>query len=162
MQDCRDDFLELDRVYLPLDSFAAAGIDVSEVGRPMASPAMRSVLDRTLDGADDLLRRAADLPRHMKSRRLAAETAVILEMAVTLAARLRQSDPLATRVTLSRPRFALAALVGIGRLRWLWPGGSHHRSIGSGHPDERVRAGGGDGQGKAAIAPGALRRRRRM
>ncbi|MGI9420826.1 MAG: squalene synthase HpnC [Geminicoccaceae bacterium] len=132
LQDCREDFLELDRVYLPLDSFAAAGIDVDEVGRPMASPAMRSVLDRALDGADDLLRRAADLPRHMKSRRLAAETAVILEMAATLAARLRRSDPLATRVTLSRPRFALAALVGIGRLRWLWPGGSHHRPIGSG------------------------------
>ena len=132
LQDCRSDFMALDRVYLPEDSFAAAGIDVDEVGKPNASPALRLVLDRTLDGCDQLLDRAADLPRRLASRRLAAETAVILEMAQTLAAKLRREDPLATRVELSKPRFALAALVGLGRMRWLMPGGRQRGSIHSG------------------------------
>lgn len=119
LQDCRDDFLNLDRVYLPLDSFAAERIDVAELGRPSASPPLRRVLDRALDGCDALLQRSAELPRRMRSPRLAAETAVIHEMAVTLAARLRREDPIATRVELSKPRFLLAAVCGLGRFQWL-------------------------------------------
>ncbi len=132
LQDCRDDFLNLDRVYLPLDSFAAAGIDVAELGGPSASKGMRDVLDNALNGCDQLLRRSADLPRRMTSRRLAAETAVIHEMAQTLSAKLRAEDPLATRVTLSKPRFLLAALRGIGRMHWLQPGRRDPQSIGTG------------------------------
>ncbi len=131
LQDCRDDFLQLDRVYLPLNSFAAAGIDVTEIGGPIASEAMRSVIDSALEGCDELLNRSSDLARCLASRRLAAETAVIHEMACVLAAKLRAEDPLATRVTLSKPRFLLAALCGIGRLQWLRRGAKERRSIGS-------------------------------
>jgi len=119
LQDCRNDFLALDRIYLPLDSFAAAGIPFNELSKPAAGVAMRSVLDDALDGCDELLARAADLPRRMYERRLAAETAVILEMARKLAAKLRREDPLAMRVELSKPHFLLAALIGLGRLDWL-------------------------------------------
>lgn len=132
LQDCRDDFLTLDRVYLPLDGFTAAGIDITEVGQPAASKAMRRVLDRVLDGCDELLHRATDLPRLMRIRRLAAETAVILEMARTLASKLRSKDPLAARVELSKPRFMLAALTGLGRLHWLRKGGSERPTLPSG------------------------------
>ena len=118
LQDCRDDFLNLDRVYLPEDSFRAVGIDSSALKEPASSPAMRSVLDSALDGCDELLRRSARLANDMNNLRLAAETAVIHEMAVTLAARLRRQDPLAVRVELSKPRFLLAALIGVSRLRW--------------------------------------------
>ena len=118
LQDCKDDFLALDRVYLPLESFAAAGIDVMELGAQASSSAMRQVLDRALDGCDELLIRASDLPRQMQERRLAAETAVILEMARMLASKLRVEDPLATRVELSKSRFALAAIRGLGRFDW--------------------------------------------
>ncbi|MEM8947795.1 MAG: squalene synthase HpnC [Pseudomonadota bacterium] len=122
LQDCRDDFLNLDRIYLPKESFAAAGIDVDEVGRPAATEGMRRVLDQALDGSDELLRRSADLARSMTSRRLAAETAVIHAMARTLSTKLRADDPLAARVSLSKPRFLLAALGGIARLDWLHRG----------------------------------------
>ncbi len=124
LQDCRDDFRSLDRVYLPLDGFAAAGIEVGELDRPAASPAVRSILDHALDGADRLLQRAADLPRMLASRRLAAESAVILEVARRLSAMLRRHDPLAIRVTLSKPGFLLTAVLGIGRLQWLRRGGA--------------------------------------
>ena len=122
LQDCRDDFLNLNRIYLPKESFVAAGIDVDDVGRSAASKGMRHVLDEALDGTDELLRRSATLARSMTSRRLAAETAVIHAMARTLSAKLRVEDPLATRVSLSKPRFLLVALGGIVRLDWLHRG----------------------------------------
>ena len=119
LQDCRDDFLSLDRVYLPKDSFAAAGIDVAELAGPSAGPGLRRVLDDALDGCGGLLERAADLPRRMRSRRLAAETAIILGIARRLTGKLRREDPLATRVELSKPGFMLTAMIGLGRLQWL-------------------------------------------
>ena len=68
LQDCQADYRNLDRVYLPLDRFAAAGIGVEALDAPSASPALRRVLDDTLVGVDQLLRTAADLPRALKSR----------------------------------------------------------------------------------------------
>ncbi len=114
LQDCQDDFRALNRVYLPLENFAAAGIEVTELDRPHASPAMRQVLDRTLDGVDELLLRARELPRVLASRRLAAESGVIVAMARRLAVELRRRDPLAERVELGKPQFLLAALKGLG------------------------------------------------
>lgn len=129
IQDCRDDFLGLDRVYLPLDSFQNAGIDVPALGQPTSSKAMRRVLDDALDGCDDLLRRSAGLANRMNSLRLAAETAIIQEMAMTLSSKLRRDDPLAMRVQLSKPRFLGAALVGLGRLRWFRRGNPERLSV---------------------------------
>jgi predicted regulator of Ras-like GTPase activity (Roadblock/LC7/MglB family) len=74
------------------------------------------VLDRVLDGVDTLLATASELPRALRSRRLAAESAVILEIARRLAKELRRRDPLAERVELSRPRILLCSLLGIGRM----------------------------------------------
>jgi squalene synthase HpnC len=116
LQDCRDDYRALDRVYLPLDSFAAAGIGVEALDQRSTSPALRQVLDRALDGVDALLTTAGELSRALRSRRLAAESAVILEIARRLARELRWRDPLAERVELSRVRFVLCGLSGIGRL----------------------------------------------
>jgi hydroxysqualene synthase len=115
LQDCRDDYRALDRVYLPLDSFAAAGIGVEALDQPATSPALRQVLDRLLDGVDAMLITADELPRALRSRRLAAESAVILAIARRLARELRWRDPLAERVELSRLRFLLCGLTGIGQ-----------------------------------------------
>jgi squalene synthase HpnC len=115
LQDCRDDYRALDRVYLPLDSFAAAGIGVEALDQPATSPALRQVLDRVLDGVDAMLITADELPRALRSRRLAAESAVILASARRLARELRWRDPLAERVELSRLRFLLCGLTGIGQ-----------------------------------------------
>jgi hydroxysqualene synthase len=116
LQDCQADYRALDRVYLPLDSFAAAGIGVEALDQPATSPALRQVLDRALDGVEGLLATASGLPRALRSRRLAAESAVILEIARRLAKELRRRDPLAERVELSRPQFLLCGLLGIGRM----------------------------------------------
>ena len=118
LQDCRADYLALDRVYLPLDGFAAAGIGVEALRGRRASPALRTVLDRALGGVGDLLSAAGALPRALRSSRLAAESAVILEMARRLARELRARDPLAGRVELTRPEFLRCGLMGLGRVLW--------------------------------------------
>ena len=115
LQDCRADYLGLDRVYLPLDWLAAEGAEVAELGRGRASPALRRVLDRCLDGTDELLRRARELPARIRSRHLAAESAVILCLAERLSAELRRRDPLAERVEVGRAGWLLAGVRGCGR-----------------------------------------------
>ena len=119
LQDCQADYRQLDRVYLPQDGFAAAGIGVEALDRPAVGPALRQVLDRALDGTDRLLHAASELPRVLRSRRLAAESAVILEIAHRLAVELRRRDPLAERVELTRWQFVAYGANGI--VRALWP-----------------------------------------
>jgi len=77
------------------------------------------VLNTILDDTDDLLQQASDLPAALISRRLGAESAVILEIARQLSHQLRQRDPLSECVALSKPTFAISAIKGLGRLQWL-------------------------------------------
>lgn len=130
LQDCKDDFRELDRVYLPYDLFGQEEIDETTLMAPKASSALRRVLDRILDGTDDLLQLASDLPAALQSRRLGAESAVILEIARQLSERLRRYDPIAGRVELSKPAAAMTALKGLGRLQWLRRG--RHQGLAAG------------------------------
>jgi squalene synthase HpnC len=103
LQDCRADYLRLDRVYLPLDAFEAEGASVEDLARGEATRALRAVLERCLDRCDRLNRDARALPGLLRDRRMRAEAAVIVAIAHRLAARLRRSDPLALRVELSAP-----------------------------------------------------------
>ena len=115
LQDCKDDYKTLDRVYLPGDWLAAEGSAVEDLKRPAATPGLRRVLDRCLDATERLLATARPLPRQLPSRRLAMESAAIIRLAQKLTAMLRRGDPLAERVSLSKPGFLLYALLGVGR-----------------------------------------------
>ncbi len=115
LQDCKDDYRNLSRVYLPGDWMAEAGVGVEDLDAAAASPGMRRVLDRALDGVDRLMGEARTLPGRLRSRRLALESAVIVCIAERLGAMLRRRDPIAGRVELNRWRFALSAAAGIGR-----------------------------------------------
>jgi len=116
LQDCGDDRRALDRVYLPGDWIAGAGIDVAALDAPAASPGLKRVLERCLDGCDALLERAAPLAGMIRARRLAAEVAVIQRLARRLAARLRREDPLAGRVKHSKLDLMAGLAAGLGRL----------------------------------------------
>jgi hydroxysqualene synthase len=103
---------------LPGDWLAAEGSSVEALNQPAASPGMRRVLDRCLDATALLLKEAKPLPRLLPSRRLAMESAAIIRLAEKLTGMLRRRDPLAERVTLTKPGFLLYALMGVGRY-WL-------------------------------------------
>ncbi len=112
LQDMQDDYRALDRVYVPLDWLRVEGLEVAALDAPSCSPPMRRVLDRCLDGVEDLIAQASPLPRQLRSTRLAMESAAIITLARMLTARLRRQDPLARRVALSRPGLVSIAAVG--------------------------------------------------
>ena len=116
LQDCGEDRHDLDRVYLPGDWMAEAGVDVTALDATAASPGLRRVIDRCLDGCDRLLDRSEPLAGVIRARRLAAEVAVIQRLARRLAARLRREDPLAGRVKHSRLDLVAGLMAGLGRL----------------------------------------------
>ena len=117
LQDCADDYRELDRIYLPLDLFGEARIGVEALTAPAASLGLRQVLDRLLDATDRLIVTAGALPGGVAARGLRWESATIVDLARRLSRRLRRGDPLASRVALSKGDFAAALVTGILRGR---------------------------------------------
>lgn len=103
LQDCRQDYRALDRVYLPGDWLAAEAVALQDLDAPIAGAGLRRVLDRCLAGVDGLLVAARPLPSRLRSTRLALEAAAILRLAEVLAGALRTRDPLAESVRLSKP-----------------------------------------------------------
>lgn len=118
LQDCQDDYRLLDRVYLPLDWLAAEGLGVEVLDASESPAGLRRVLDRCLDGVEELMVTARRLPDRLASSRLAMESAVIVKLADRLAARLRVGDPLAGRVALSKADFLRCGLGGAGGVQW--------------------------------------------
>jgi len=115
LQDCQDDYRTLNRVYLPGDWMAEAGAAVEDLNRPVLTPALRQVIDRCLAGTGTLLLEARALPGGVVSRRLAMESAAILQIAERLTALLRDRDPLARRVALGKTGYLWCCVVGVGR-----------------------------------------------
>ncbi len=116
LQDCGADYRRLDRVYLPLDWMREAGADVAMLGRPAAPEPLKAVIRRCAAGAATLNEKAEALPPGLRSWRLAAESAVIVEIAKRLTAALARRDPLAERVELSRAGFLRAGAAGLIRV----------------------------------------------
>ena len=113
LQDCGDDYLTLNRVYLPQDCMRAEHAVTEHLSQKALTPELRRVIDHCLDSTDRLLDIARTFPKAIKHRQLAAEAAVIVSIAETLVARLRKQDPLARRVKLSKGAAAMVALRGL-------------------------------------------------
>ena len=113
LQDVGDDYHALDRVYMPGPWFDEAGASISDLGLTAATPGVRRVLDRALDGVDRLLAHSSALAPALVSTGLAFETAAIQALAERLAALLRVRDPLAMRVKPGKGAMVLTALQGV-------------------------------------------------
>ena len=115
LQDCADDFTEIDRVYIPLADLTAEGETPASLCSGRASMAMRRVLDHLLNRTEDLLTRSRALTPLVRDRRLRMEVAVIQAVAEKLVDRLRRCDPLHMRVRLSPLTYAICILRGMWR-----------------------------------------------
>jgi squalene synthase HpnC len=113
LQDCADDYVDMDRIYLPQIWMRKARATAEDLALPATPPTLRRVMDQALDGVEDLLADARKLPAALKSRRLAMESAVIIRVADKLTARLWREDPIATRVALSKPAAMACAAMGV-------------------------------------------------
>ena len=114
LQDGQKDLRALDRCYLPRDMLAARGATVEDLLGVAETPGLRCVFSALLDQCDVLNDTAKALPRGVRDRRWRVETAVIAGLARRLTRRLRQADPVAGRVRLTKPD-AVKALLGAMR-----------------------------------------------
>lgn len=115
LQDCKTDQLALKRVYIPADWLLAEKLTPENLEQSASTPALRRVLDRCLDGVDDLLRQAAPLPARIRHWRLRLEVAAILTIAERLSRRLRHGDPLRGPVKLPPWDYGLCMTQGVFR-----------------------------------------------
>ncbi len=102
LQDAKQDWADLRRLYVPRDWLVQAGLSESDLLGPRLAPPLRGVYDRVLDRVDELNLQARPLVRAIADRRLRMEAAGIHAIALHLAKRLRRRDPLAARVAPTR------------------------------------------------------------
>jgi squalene synthase HpnC len=113
MQDCAKDYRRVDRVYLPLDALAAAGIEVEALGRPAASPALRACLAGLARRTEALVREGEAMLVLVEDFRLALEISVICRLALRLTHLLAERDPLSERVHLRAAEVAGTSVLAI-------------------------------------------------
>jgi len=102
LQDAKQDWADLRRLYVPRDWLVQANLSERDLLAERMSPALRGVYDRVLDRVDELNLQARPLVRAIADRRLRMEAAGIHVIALHLAKRLRRLDPLAARVAPTR------------------------------------------------------------
>ena len=113
LQDCAKDFRDLNRVYIPLDAFAAAGATPEQLGANAASPQLLRCIHDLAARNERLLAEGAPFSGQIENTRLALEVAVIHSYARRIVALLRRRDPLRERVHLGKAQFAFYGLSSI-------------------------------------------------
>jgi squalene synthase HpnC len=113
LQDCKDDYRNLDRVYIPLDMLAAHGVGVEALGANEAAPPLRAVLRGVAERTERLLCESDAFSLLIGDRRLALEVSVINTLAHRLVRILKTRDPLRDRVHLRMPAVAGLTVVGV-------------------------------------------------
>ena len=123
LQDCGNDYRDLNRVYIPLDALSAAGAKVEALGAPKASPELRRCIAGLAKRTKTLLHEGDALPALVEDRRLSLEISVIVALADRIADLLTARDPLSERVHVGKPGAASIALGAVlkGMLRRLGP-----------------------------------------
>jgi hydroxysqualene synthase len=113
LQDCHDDFCNLDRVYVPLDALAAAGARVEELGAARSSPALLRCLQGLARRTAALLAESDGFSPAIRDFRLSLEVAVITTMARRIVGLLIARDPLSENVRLGKLGMMGALLAGV-------------------------------------------------
>jgi squalene synthase HpnC len=113
LQDAARDFRELNRVYSPLDAFAAAGSAPSDLGAAKSSPELLRCIHDLAARTERLLAEGEPFSAQIENTRLALEVSVIHTYAKKIVTLLQQRDPLSERVHLSKAQFALYGLSSI-------------------------------------------------
>jgi hydroxysqualene synthase len=106
LQDCKKDYQDLDRVYVPLDALSSYGLGVDALGDAHASTALLHCLHMLAEKTDWLLTESDAFSDLIADRRLALEVSVINTLAHRLTRILIQRDPLSERVHLGVPTVA--------------------------------------------------------
>lgn len=115
-QDCREDYLRLNRIYLPQDWMRRYGVEESDLAAGHASPGLRALFAVYLDACRNLLAQARPLPATVRSRRLRMELALIHELAEALVDKLSREDSLQKPVKMAHWRWPYHFIRSLRRL----------------------------------------------
>jgi squalene synthase HpnC len=113
LQDCVKDYKNLDRVYIPLDAFAASGSRVEDLDRPRSTSQLLACLHSLADRTGLMLEEGAILPAQIVDGRLSLEIAAIVALARHFVQLLRTRDPLSENVRLGKAGVAAVGLFGV-------------------------------------------------
>ncbi|HXW42640.1 MAG TPA: squalene synthase HpnC [Xanthobacteraceae bacterium] len=115
LQDCKNDYRNLDRVYIPQDALAASGASVEALGGARATPALLDCLHKLAARTERLLGESDGFAAAVDDLRLGLEVSVINALAHRLTRLLKLRDPLSERVHLSVPAVARVSLLAVLR-----------------------------------------------
>ncbi|MDB5547656.1 MAG: Squalene/phytoene synthase [Tardiphaga sp.] len=118
LQDCGDDFRNLDRVYIPRDTLARHGARVEDLKQPRASMPLLACIRELADKTELLLRQSQALDAHVADARLGCEIAVIHSYARNILDMLKTRDPLSERVHLSKASMVGLSLAAVAGGMW--------------------------------------------
>lgn len=110
LQDVRDDYVQLNRIYLPQEWMNQAGATEAMLDQSPCHPSLRIVMNHLLDYCSQTLLRARMCHRDQSAWRLKLEVAIIWQIAWALCGALRVQDPLAQRVSLSSCDYVMCVM----------------------------------------------------
>ena len=128
LQDCGDDYRNLDRVYIPRDVLERHGAAVEDLKQPRSPPALLSCIRELAKKTETLMRQSETLAVHVADGRLGCEISVIQTYAWQILKLLKTRDPLSQRVHLSKPSLMGFALTGVAGSIWRRATGSAQMS----------------------------------
>lgn len=102
LQDCKKDFLELNRVYIPVSEFISKGISIDELLKNESSFTLLCIYRSIIDETMKLRPEFENFSRFVKDKRLSFEISVIAGFAKKLLELLKKRDPLKDRVHLTK------------------------------------------------------------
>ncbi len=118
LQDCAEDYRDLDRVYIPDETFARHGASADDLKAAKASPALLACIRDLAAKTDTLLHESELLAVHVADARLGCEISVIQTFAREILALLKVRDPLSERVHLSKLELVGYSLTGLAGGLW--------------------------------------------
>ncbi|MFA6280673.1 MAG: squalene synthase HpnC [Bdellovibrionales bacterium] len=118
IQDCADDYRQLDRVYIPLDMMAVKGATPEALAGVESTPALHETLMAMLDKMGPMVELAQTFASQIRDPRLRYDTAVTTTIAVRLVKLLRERDPLKDDVKLSQRQKLTAMATGFIKM-WM-------------------------------------------
>jgi len=116
LQDCKMDYMALNRVYIPEEIFKAHKTDVTILEANHTDINFRRVLDTILTRTDELIYIARKETWKISHRGLRFQTGIIIAIAENLSKALRQRDPISERVELTKRQYAFCFLKGFWRV----------------------------------------------
>lgn len=118
LQDCGNDYRDLDRVYIPQDTLDRHGASVEDLKQANASPALLACIRELVAKTETLMHESETLTVHIADVRLGCDVAVIETFAWQILKMLKTRDPLSEKVHLSKASMAGYALAGIAGGLW--------------------------------------------